>query len=80
MTISIELYYARFGALARPFLNVVGFDYNRVYNSFDDIILDFEIRGWTLVESTPGSSSDEVVSLFCVFHKDDANDIFFRNY
>lgn len=49
MVIKLELYYARFGALARPYDERVGFDYNHVYNSFDDIVLDFKIHGWKLV-------------------------------
>lgn len=67
MVISLELYYARFGALARPYNEKVGFDYNRVYNSFDDIILDFSLHGWKLVSREDNKTGAEVVSALCTF-------------
>jgi len=52
MIIKLKLYYSRFGALAEPYYETVGFDYNRVYASFDEIIQDFLIHGWELIETT----------------------------
>lgn len=51
--ISVEIYYARFGVLVRPYVPTVGFDYNRVYYSLDSVIQDFEIHGWRFVKSEP---------------------------
>lgn len=47
--ITLEFYYSRFGALAKPYYELIGFDYNRVYLSYGDIIQDFKIHGWKLV-------------------------------
>lgn len=67
MVISIELYYSRFGALARPYIQTLGFNYNKVYNSFEDIILDFALNEWKLVSREDSRSGNEVVSAFCTF-------------
>ena len=67
MVIELELYYSRFGALVRPYRETIGFDYNRVYNSFDDIILDFALNNWKMVKRQDSKGGDEVVSAFCTF-------------
>jgi len=69
MTITLELYYARFGALVRPYKETVGFDYNRVYNNFDEIIQDFALNGWKLIDKQDSDYGNEVVSSFCTFQQ-----------
>lgn len=49
MEVSLELYYSRFGVLVRPQLPKIGFDYNRVYNSMEDVVRDFALHGWSLI-------------------------------
>lgn len=54
MTVSLDVYYDRFGVLVKPFHPQVGFNYNRVYYSKEAVIEDFDIHGWKLIsrEST----------------------------
>lgn len=46
----MEIYYSRFGVLARPIIKQFGFDYNRVYYSVEAILEDFYKHGWEVAE------------------------------
>lgn len=65
---SLEIYYARFGALVRPFTPKIGFDYNRVYSSVEDVIKDFRIHGWEVV-GEPVPSPEPRAGKFYTFRK-----------
>jgi len=69
MKITIEIYYSRFGVLARPYYETVGFDYNRVYNNFSDVIQDFLLNGWNLINKEDSDFGNEVISSLCTFQK-----------
>lgn len=72
MTIKVELevYPSRYGFLVTPFLVKVGFDYNTLYVSKDDVIRDFKLRGWSLVERKKNTLSKILDSEFFTFQKE----------
>lgn len=43
----LDIQASRFGFLAVPYKPQAQFDYNKIYNSIDDIIMDFKLHGWT---------------------------------
>lgn len=46
---SLEVYFDKFGVQVRPYIEKVGFNYNTIYRSKDEVIEDFALNGWTLV-------------------------------
>lgn len=44
--VRLDIQATRYGFLAVPYLPQLLFDYNHVYNSVDDIILDFSLHGF----------------------------------
>lgn len=50
---TLEVYYARFGVLVKPFFHTAGFNYNRVYFSKEAVIEDFALHGWELKKREP---------------------------
>lgn len=51
--IAVEVYFARFGVLVKPYRPQVGFNYNRVYFNKEAVIQDFSLHGWALVKREP---------------------------
>lgn len=42
----LEIKPSRYGFMVEPYIQQARFDYNHVYNSVDDVILDFQLNGW----------------------------------
>lgn len=69
MTIELEVYPSRYGFLVTPYLQKVGFNYNTIYLSKDDVITDFKIHGWSLIERKKNQLSKLIDSEFFTFQK-----------
>lgn len=67
---TLEVYYARFGVLVRPYTPKLGFNYNRVYHSKDAVVEDFALNGWKLVKKEGMVLSNTLGNELFTFSKD----------
>jgi hypothetical protein len=44
--IRLDIQTSRYGYLALPYLPQLKFDYNHIYSSIEDVIMDFELNGF----------------------------------
>jgi hypothetical protein len=44
--VRLDIQPSRYGFLVVPYLPQLKFDYNHVYNSIDDVIMDFELHNF----------------------------------
>ncbi len=63
----LEVYYDRFGVLVRPYSQLLGFNYNRVYYSVEDVMRDFWKHGWQSVRAERGP--DPFSGMFHTFRR-----------